>query len=115
LTRICFVDYDRDMALVTEWKNPETGEDEIVAVGRLSRAHVTGEAEFALLVRDAFQKRGLGTEMLRRLLQIGRDLGLHRVIAYIMGENLGMRHICKQLGFHFQREAELVKATIELR
>jgi acetyltransferase len=37
LTRICFVDYDRDMALVTEWKNPETGEDEIVAVGRLSR------------------------------------------------------------------------------
>jgi acetyltransferase len=114
LTRICFVDYDRDMALVTEWKNPETGEDEIVAVGRLSRAHVTGEAEFALLVRDAFQKRGLGTEMLRRLLQIGRDLGLYRIVAYIMGDNLGMRHICKQLGFQFQREAELVKAAIEL-
>ncbi len=115
LRRICFVDYDRDVALVTEWKNPETGEDEIIAVGRLSRMYGIQEAEFAMLVQDAFQGKGVGTELLRRLLQIGRDEGIERVIAYIMNENLGMRHICKQLGFKFQREAELVKAAIDLR
>jgi acetyltransferase len=114
LTRICFVDYDRDMALVAEWANPERAENEIVAVGRLSRMHSGNEAEFALLVRDAFQGKGLGSELLRRLLQIGRDEGLQRVIAYILGENHGMRRICKKLGFHFHREAELIKAEIDL-
>lgn len=114
LTRICFVDYDRDVALVAERTNPETGEEEIVAIGRLSRLNVGNEAEFALLVRDALHGQGLGTEVLSRLLQIGRDEGFSRVVAYIMGENHGMRRICKRLGFHFQREAELVRAAIDL-
>ena len=114
LTRICFVDYDRDAVLVVEWTNPETQKKEIVAIGRLTRHYTSPEAEFALLVRDDFQKRGLGSELLRRLLQIGRDEGVKRVIAYIMHENMGMRHICKQLGFSFERDAELVKATIDL-
>ena len=73
LTRICFIDYDREMALVAERKNPETGDHEILGVGRLSKLRGTDEAEFALLVSDRFQGQGLGTELLRRLLQIGRD------------------------------------------
>ena len=81
LTRICFIDYDREMALVAEAKNPETGDNEILAVGRLSRVHDKDEAEFALLVRDAFQRRGLGTELLRRLIAIGRDERIDRISA----------------------------------
>ena len=73
LTRICFIDYDREMALVADAKDPETGEHEIIAMGRLSRLYGTDEAEFSLEVRDAFQRRGLGTELLRRLVAIGRD------------------------------------------
>lgn len=115
LTRICFVDYDRDIVLVTERKNPETEEEEIVAVGRLSRVHGTGDAEFALLVSDPFQGRGLGTELLQRLLEIGRREGdIDRIIAYMLPENRGMRHICEKLGFEMQREAELLKAGKEL-
>jgi acetyltransferase len=37
LTRICFIDYDRTMALVVERPHPETGEQEIIAVGRLNK------------------------------------------------------------------------------
>src|SRR5439155_14885933 len=37
LTRICFIDYDREMALVAERRNPQTGEPEILAVGRMSK------------------------------------------------------------------------------
>ncbi len=114
LTRICFVDYDRDMALVAERKNPESGEKEIVAVGRLSRTNFANEAEFAMLVRDEFQGQGIGTMMLSRLLEIGRAEGLSRVTAYIMNENLGMRTVCKKLGFKFAREAELITASVDL-
>ena len=62
LTRICFIDYDREMALVAERQDPEVdGGREILGVGRLSKLHGTDEAEFALLVADRFQKHGLGT------------------------------------------------------
>lgn len=114
LVRICFVDYDRDMALVAERKNPHSGEREIVAVGRLSKLHGTGDAEFAILVNDACQGKGIGSELLRRLLEIGRSEGVERVFAYMMAENRGMYHICQKLGFSFAREADLVKAEIVL-
>ncbi|RMG92426.1 MAG: GNAT family N-acetyltransferase [Chloroflexi bacterium] len=114
LTRICFVDYDRDMVLVAERHNAETGEGEIVAVGRLSKARLRNEAEFALLVSDPFQGRGLGSELLRRLLDIAREEGIAQVMAYMLAANEGMRHICQKLGFSFTHEGDLLKAIISL-
>ncbi len=102
LTRMCFVDYDRTIALVTEWENPETGEDEIVAIGRLTRLPDPQEAEFAILVRDDFQGRGLGTVLLKRLLQFGRDEGINHVNAYMLGSNKGMITVCKQSWLPYQ-------------
>ena len=57
LTRICFIDYDREMALVAETKDAETGEPRIVAVGRLKGTYGANEAEFALIISDAYQGR----------------------------------------------------------
>ncbi|MEM7111863.1 MAG: bifunctional acetate--CoA ligase family protein/GNAT family N-acetyltransferase [Chloroflexota bacterium] len=109
LTRICFVDYDRDMALVVE------KDDKIVAVGRLIKSRTHNEAEFALLIVDAYQRNGLGTELLQRLLDIGRAEGVAVVIAYILDENWGMKYICEKLGFSFIREEPgVLKAMIEL-
>jgi acetyltransferase len=114
LTRICFVDYDQDMALVAEYLDPQSGEEKIIAAGRLTRSRGMNEAEFALLVSDDYQKMGLGTAMLRGLLRYGRDEGVERIVAYMLGENLGMRAICKNMGFNFTREGELIKAWIDL-
>jgi acetyltransferase len=116
LTRICFIDYRREMALVVEWKNPQTGEIEIIAVGRLSKLHGTNDAESAVLVRDEFQHQGLGTELFRRNLMIARDERLRRVLASTMTENFEMRAICKKLGFQVKVDIEdqLVRAVIEL-
>ena len=61
LARICFIDYDREMALVVDHKDPETGEHRVLGVGRLSRLHGRNEAEFAILVADPYQGQGLGT------------------------------------------------------
>lgn len=119
LTRICFIDYDREIALVTELKDPETGEPEILAVGRLSRIHGTQDAEFSMLVSDRVQCQGLGTELLRRLIQIGRDEHLERITAEIAPDNRSMQHVCQKLGFQLQRaiaeESEpMVQAVLTL-
>ncbi|MBV8309233.1 MAG: bifunctional acetate--CoA ligase family protein/GNAT family N-acetyltransferase, partial [Planctomycetaceae bacterium] len=102
MIRICFIDFDREMALVAEYKDPQTGEREIIAMGRWSRTYDRSEAEFSLLVRDGFQRRGLGTELLRRLVAIGRDERLHRITAVILPQNQGMLRTCSKLGFHTQ-------------
>lgn len=114
LTRICFIDYDREMALVALRRNPDTGNTEVAGVGRLSKFYQGKQAEFALLVSDKFQRQGLGTELLRRLLEIGRDEGVETVMAYMLPENRGMKRIAEQLGFSFNREEDLLRAEIDL-
>jgi acetyltransferase len=114
LTRICFIDYDREMALVATRPNSDTGEREIVGVGRLSKHYEGNEAEFALLISDKFQRQGLGTELLRRLLQIAEREDVHTVMAYMLPENRGMKRIAEELGFSFMREDGLVKAEIKV-
>jgi acetyltransferase len=99
LSRICFPDYERDIVLVAEGTNPGTGAREILAVGRLSRVHTSNEGEFALLVSDACQKQGLGTALLKRLVQIGRGQKLTRITALIMSDNHAMQHVAKKAGF----------------
>jgi acetyltransferase len=114
LIRICFTDYDREMALVVDRRDPSTGEHALLAVGRLSRLHGRNEAEFSLLVSDRWQRQGLGTELLRLLLEIGRDEGLQRISAEILHENLAMRSICQALGFTLRETPEVVKVSMDL-
>ena len=116
LTRICFTDYDREMALVADGKNPETGEHEIRGVGRLSKILGTDDAEFALVVSDPYQGLGLGTELLSRLLQVGRDENINRIFGDILPENIEMQRICEK--FHFEMtdnvKESLIRATTKL-
>ncbi len=115
LTRICFVDYDRDMAIVATHKNADSGEEEIIAVGRLTKERSGDEAEFAILVSDQYQGQGIGTQILVHLLQIGEEEGIERVVAYLLPENRGMRAVCLKLGFHLERQGDLIKAVINLK
>jgi acetyltransferase len=115
LARICFIDYDREMALVVEHHNPETDETEILGVGRLSKLHGTDEAEFAILITDNAQGQGLGKELLRRLLQIGRAEKLRRITGLILADNVDMQRICKKLGFNLTSSGSgEIRAEIDL-
>lgn len=116
LTRICFVDYDREMVLVAEHRSPE-GEIEIAGVGRANRLPGTGEAETAILVRDSYQNRGLGTELLRCLMTFARDEKIHALAADTLAENVEMQQICRKLGFEIHRHADdpsMVRAVLRL-
>ena len=117
LTRICFIDYDREMALVAERENPESGEREIIGVARLSSpGGPRSEAEFSILISDDFQRRGLGTLLLGRLLEVGREEGFKRITADILFENRPMQHLSKKLGFGIKRDMEemVMKADLNL-
>jgi len=102
LTRMCFIDYDREMAIVvTVDQKPES---EIIAVGRLGRIQSSGDARFALLVSDAWQRKGLGKLLLNQLLDIARkERDIHRVIGEILPDNTGMIRICEQAGFAIKK------------
>ena len=102
LVRICFGDYDREIALVAEHRSPDNREPEILAVGRLSKAHLINEAELAVLIADEYQGRGLGTELSRRLLEIARVEKVERVTVEVLGENRQMLEVCGEVGFHFE-------------
>jgi acetyltransferase len=112
LMRMCFVDYDREMALVAVRKEAG-GAEEIIALGQLTKLHGVSEAECAFLVCDRFQHNGLGSELCRRLLAIARAEGVQRVVSTILAENTIMREICKRVGFSLELDSdgETVSAT----
>jgi acetyl coenzyme A synthetase (ADP forming)-like protein len=56
-------------------------------------------AEVAFAVADALQGHGLGTRMLERLAEIGRDRGVRAFDAYVLGDNLAMMDVFLQSGF----------------
>lgn len=116
LTRICFNDYAREMALVAE-KKDEHGRPLVIGVGRLIKLRGGKEAEFAILISDAYQQHGLGRELLSRLVQIGRDEKVTRISADILPDNVGMIRVSEQVGFKTKYDAEegSVKAELLLR
>jgi acetyltransferase len=115
LAQICFVDYARDIALVAEARQPD-GSASIVGVGRLTRQRGLNTGEFAILVSDAMQGQGLGTELLSRVVQVGRERGLERITADILPENRDMQHVSEKVGFacRFDADEGVVRAELVL-
>ncbi len=116
LVRICFVDYEREIALVAEGTDPQTRERALYAVGRLTKLHGMDQARFTMLVNDRFQGRGLGKELLRQRIDVGRAEKLNRILATISPDNAPMQRVCEELGFTLKREPDspMIDAEIKL-
>lgn len=117
LTRICFIDYDREIALVAERRDPHTEERRIIALGNLTKMHRGNDGEIAAITSDDCQGRGLGSEMMRRLLRVARDENLERVIGTTLPENRQMCAMLKRLGFRISVNLDdnLVEGELLLR
>ena len=98
LVRICFGSYDRGFALVADRKNPDTGQHEVLGVGRFSAIN-RGEAEAAVLVSDRWQAKGLGTELLAGVARVAREEKFQRLCGEILRDNLATQAIFKKVGF----------------
>ncbi len=116
LVRICFADPERQTVLVACQTDPRTGEQTILAVGRLNKLLAKNEAELAVLVSDEYQGRGLGTELLRRLIQTARDQKLDQIIAEMLRDNIVMQTVLKKLGFRLNLfdDPRSVRAVLKL-
>ncbi len=112
----CFVDYDREIALVADFEDPRTSAHEILAVGRLTKLPGEQEAEVGVIVRDDRQKQGLGVEMLRRLIEVARHEKVGRIVAHTLPENLEMRSLAERFGFQVRKTEEMdtVVAVLDL-
>ena len=115
LVRVCFTDYDREIALVAEHADPASGAISIVGVGRLIRLRDVRSAEMSLIVSDAFQRHGLGRELLRRLIDVARTEGLERIVAEILAANGAMIALTRELGFTIGGEPASDTLQAELR
>lgn len=115
LTRICFTDYDREMALVASRKD-DRGNDEVIGIGRLSRELWKNEAEYSILISDRWQNQGLGTTLMSALLDMGRAEGLKRIVGFVLPENQRMQRVSAKLGFALKPSPEdgLILASIDL-
>lgn len=102
LARLCFIDYDREIALVAVRTAPRNGPSEIIGVARLCRAHGNANAEFALVVADHWQRHGIGIALLRTLLDVAHQEQITGVHGTILAENIGMRRLCERAGFTLQ-------------
>jgi acetyltransferase len=116
LLRICFVDYDREMALIAEGVDPVPGEPRILGVGRMNKLPTSKEAEVAVLVSDRYQRLGLGNQLLRRMIGVARDEKLSQVFAEMLPENRAMQAMLRGLGFQLRASEDLasVRAFLNL-
>jgi acetyltransferase len=116
LIRKCFVDYDREVALVAELANDGTDASELLGVGRLVRQTDDEEAELGVVVADRYQEMGLGTELVRRLIEIAEREGIRRIKAEILSENAAMVKLAKH--FHFScvrsNDPQSLTATLDV-
>ncbi len=106
LSHICRIDPVREMVLVAEDLDPLTGQPAVVGVGRLNKIPGTPDAEFAILLSDAYQGRGLGSGLLQELIGFGREAGVREIIGEIHPENQAMKAVCRKLGFQITYKLE---------
>lgn len=102
--RFCAADGRREIAWVAE-PLPE-GEPGLLGVGRLVLGRLRGSAEYALLVRDDWQRRGVGGALTRRCLDVAAERGLNRVVSRTTAANGGMLALLRRHGFALARSAD---------
>ena len=111
-----FADVDGEDRFALVALDPEDP-DEIVAVVRYEREGESGTAEYAALVEDRFQGRGLGVGLTRRLIEAARENGIGRLHAMVMRENIGMLSLLRSLDLperkHWEDGTEHVEVDLE--
>jgi acetyltransferase len=115
LLRTCFVDYDREFVLVAV-RSADSADQQIVGVGRLTRDRNKEDlGEVALVVADQSQGQGIGTELMRRLVEISEKEGMHSISAAMLTSNTPMLDLARRFGFQFlTKDDGIVTATRKL-
>jgi len=104
LARFTQIDYDRHIALIVMNESPPN--EEILGVARVILEPNEREAEFSVLVRDSWQGKGIGAELLERCLKIARRRNIEKVWGIVLPENTQMLKLGRKLGFKIKKDAD---------
>ncbi len=113
LVRLCHLDYDREMALVAV-RRDEQGRPHLLGVSRYYLEPETGTAEFAVVVGDRWQGKGLGRHLMERLIAVAREQGVKRLTGAVLRENTAMLRLMQGLGFTERPGADRGEVEVEL-
>jgi acetyltransferase len=103
LARFTQIDYDREMALVA-LSATSTAEEEEVGVARYVINPDGISAEFAIVVADDWQGRGLGSRLLQALAEVAKMRGLRSLVGYVLAQNGAMLGLVSRLGFRVEAD-----------
>ena len=102
-TRYCFIDYDREIAIVVELE--EGGKRRLLGVGRLIADPDHETVEFAILIADDWQNRGLGSVLTSYCFEIAERWGLKKIMAQTTPDNPRMIAVFKRYGFEIKLDS----------
>ena len=113
LARFTLIDYDREMALVAVFRERKAGADgkiieneRIVGVSRYITNPDQSSCEFALVVADDFNSKGLGSRLMLCIMEVAREKGLAEIEGLVLSQNSAMLRLMKSLGFVIKLFAE---------
>jgi acetyltransferase len=114
LVKFTQIDYDREIALVALEQDQDR--ERVLAVARAIRDPDQQNAEFALAVGDPWQKKGLGTKLLRRCIEVATEQGIKTLYGRVLSDNNEMLALVQKLGFELSRsrEADEYVVTMDL-
>ena len=124
IRRFTDIDYEREMALIAtiaiegHKQGHEQGRERQVGVARYVKDEaVPGEAEFAIVLADEWQGRGLGRKLLTSLLAAAKSQGVRRLVGTALSSNEGMLALARRTGFRLARDpasATIMNLTLDL-
>ncbi len=116
LKRFTDIDYERELALIAV--TSVRGTERQIGVARYVKdSPASGDAEFAIVLSDDWQGRGLGTKLLASLLVAAKSRGVQRMSATTLTVNNGMLALAQKLGFKLAldpRSATITNLTLDL-
>jgi acetyltransferase len=100
LVRFTQIDYDRELALIAVVM--QDGQEREVAVTRYGMNPDGESCEFAIVVADAWQGKGIATRLMTLLMETAKARGFKIMEGTVLAENAPMLSLVKRLGFDVQ-------------
>ena len=116
LKQMTDIDYHDQMALIAVTTRPP--KEVQIAVGRYVVFPNGEECEFAIVVGNDWQKKGIATALMLMLIDAARKRGLKTMVGEVLASNTKMLHFVRKLGFHTTSDPQdprQMRATKELR